>query len=170
MDRPAELEGWTGSTVPSRYQQVPEAVTMPRFPLAVKFTNHLFCCLGALGFALLAVSDPVLFQSDTNPPLQQELIVIAAAAAIVLCIEVARRLLRRSITAAKFYLLSWIAYACALVMAGCAWWRGIPEASLVAQYSRDRFSTAISRGPAAHAQATELWFPSARPSAPKYRR
>jgi hypothetical protein len=150
--------------------QVPEAVTMPRFPLAVKFANHLLCCLGALGFVLLAVADPVLLQSDSNPPLQQELIVIVAAAVIVLCLELARRLLRRSITAQKFYLWSWISYGCALVMAGFACWRGVPEPVWLRSIPAILFLLVFPMAFMRTRKPLEFWFPSANPSAPKYRR
>jgi hypothetical protein len=101
--------------------QVPEAVTVPHFPYWVKFANHLLCCLGALAFILLVVSDPALVNSQGNLPVGQIVIGIAGMAVIVLCIESARRLLRRSITAARFYCWSWIGYLCVLALAGCAW-------------------------------------------------
>ena len=122
-----DLRSWKVAHLHSREElpQVPEAVTVPHFPPPVKFAHHLLCCLGALAFALLRVGDPALFESQGDLPLGQNLIAIAGFAVVAICVEPARRLLRRTITAARFYRWSWIGYFCVLAMAGYAWHVGV---------------------------------------------
>jgi hypothetical protein len=122
-----DLRNWKIARLHSKegLPQVPEAVTVPHFPAPVKFAHHLMCCLAALAFILLVVGDPTLVKSKNDLPLLQQLTGMAGMAVIVLCIEPARRLLRRSITAASFYRWSWIGYSCVLVMAGLAWHQGV---------------------------------------------
>jgi len=140
--------------------QVPEAVTVPHFPAPVKFAHHLLCCLGALAFVLLSVADPSLTQSQGDPPVGQEMVAIAGAVIIGICIQMARKLLRRSVTAVRFYRWSWIGYLCVLLLAIGAWhvgvrppvWlRTIPVAAFLVFFP---FSLLRTRKPLA------FWFPS----------
>jgi hypothetical protein len=122
-----DLRSWKIARLHSKegLPQVPEAVTVPHFPAPVKFAHHLLCCLAALAFVLLSVADPSLVQSQGDPTVGQEMVAIAGAVIIGICVQMARKLLRRSVTAVRFYRWSWLGYLCVLVLAIGAWHVGV---------------------------------------------
>jgi hypothetical protein len=125
-----DFRGWKQAVLERReaLPQVPEAVTQPRFPAPVRFANHLLCCLAGLAFWLAAVANPAAINdSQTDAPSGQVFGLIAGFAVFLLCTELARRLLRRSISAGGFYRWSWIGWAAAVMLAVGAWARGIRD-------------------------------------------
>jgi hypothetical protein len=125
-----DFRGWKQAVLERReaLPQVPEAVTQPRFPAPVRFANHLMCCLAGLTFWLAAVANPAAINdSQTDAPSGQVFGLIAGFAVFLLCTELARRLLRRSISARGFYRWSWIGWAAAMILAVGAWARGIRD-------------------------------------------
>ena len=150
----------------SALPQVPEAVTTPHFPGPVKFANHLLCCLAGLAFVLLSVSDPALTQSQTKSeaPIGQQLLAMAGVAMILLCTEMARRLLRRSITEAKFYRWSWIGYFLVVVLAGCAWSQGFPPPAWLRSLPVVAFLVAFPILLLRTKKPLAFWFPATAPT------
>ena len=119
---------------PEPLPAVPEAVTMPRFPGVVRLANHLLCALGALSFCLAAAASPAFMQSQSdslsNAPPDQSVLIFAGVGVAILCFEIARRLLRRTISERGLYRGSWIAWLGGLLVAGFAWIKGIPAPSV----------------------------------------
>lgn len=115
--------------------QVPEAVTNPHFPAAVRIAHHLLCCLAGLAFTLMIFAAPGVFQSAGNSTLGQMVLAYLGVAVTVTCVEAARRLLRRTITPSVFYWISWGGWIGALALAAGAlgpsapmpdWLRALP--------------------------------------------
>lgn len=87
--------------------QVPEAMASPRFPVRVRLAHHLLCALGTLFFLLpdIAASQPGQQFSAESPWRQvaDSLADIAACSAFILCVVLARRLLRRRVSEVGFF-------------------------------------------------------------------
>ena len=158
-----DLRSWKTARLHTKevLPQVPEAVTVPHFPPQVKFANQLLCGLGALAFVLLAAADPALVKSGNNDlPLWQNLIAAAGMAVIFLCVEPARRLLRRSITADRFYRWSWIGYGSTLVLAACAWYRGTMQPAWLRAIPVAAFLIVFPLALLRTRKTLAFWFPS----------
>lgn len=144
-------------------QQVPEAVTQPRFSAVVRFANHLLCCLGGVAFWLMAAANPAAMRdSQTNAPPAQVLGLIAGFVVVVLCIELARRLLRRSVSAAGFYRGAWVGWGAALILAAAAWARGIRQPAALRFLPVVLFLLFFPIALARIRKALSFWFPATR--------
>jgi len=143
--------------------QVPEAVTEPRFPAPVRFANHLLCCLAALSFWLMAIANPAAMQdSQTNTPPAQVFGMVAGLAVVVLNIELARRLLRRSIDAAGFRRWSWVGWAGALILTLFAWGEGVAGSAMQHMLPAMLFIAIFPIALARSRKAMSFWFPATR--------
>jgi hypothetical protein len=113
-----DLRGWKMERLHSAaaLPQVPEGVTTPHFPAVVKFANHFICCLAGLAFTLTMVAVPGVFDAQSTSGLTQTAIAYAALGVTVACFEIARRILRRTITKAWFYWGAWAGWCCELAL------------------------------------------------------
>ncbi|HEY1731101.1 MAG TPA: toll/interleukin-1 receptor domain-containing protein [Terriglobales bacterium] len=120
---------------PEPLPAVPEAVTMPRFPGVVRLANHLLCALGALSFCLAAAASPAFMQSQSDvlsdAPPHEVVLILTGLSVAILCFEIARRLLRRTVSERALYRGMWIAWCGAALTAGLAWMNGIPQPALL---------------------------------------
>ncbi len=150
---------------PEALPAVPEAVTMPRFPGVVRLANHLLCALGALSFCFAAVGSPAVIQSQSDSlsgsPPDQVALIIAGVAVALLCFEIARRLLRRTISARGFYRGACVGWIGALVLAGCAWGHGIPEPATLRMIPAALFLLLLPVATLRIREPLAFWFPSA---------
>ena len=105
--------------------QVPEAVTEPRFPAPVRFVNHLLCALAALAFVLISIGNPNLAESQGSMSLGENLALIGPACIVICCFELARRLLRRTISETTFLRGAWMGWIAVLVLAAWVWHAGV---------------------------------------------
>ncbi len=115
---------------PEPLPAVPEAVTMPRFPAIVRIANHLLCALGALSFCLAAAGSPTFMQSQSDSlaaaPPSETVLILAGFVIAVLCFEIARRLLRRTINERSLYRGAWLGWSGTVLVAAFAGVSGIP--------------------------------------------
>jgi hypothetical protein len=150
---------------PEPLPAVPEAVTMPRFPGVVRLANHLLCALGALSFCLAAAASPEFMQSQSDSlsgaPPNEVLLILAGLSVAVLCFEVARRLLRRTIGERGLYRCAWLGWFGGLLVAGLAWASGIPAPALLRIVPGAIFLLLFPLALLRIRQPLAFWFPSA---------
>ncbi len=150
---------------PEPLPAVPEAVTMPRFPAVVRLANHLLCALGALSFCLAAAASPAFMQSQSDvlsdSPPSQVLLMFGGLGIAILCFEIGRRLLRRTISRQGFYRGAWIGWAGGLLAAGSAWMNGIPNPALLRISPAAIFLLLFPLALLRIREPLAFWFPSA---------
>lgn len=153
---------------PEPLPAVPEAVTMPRFPGVVRLANHLLCALGALGFCLAVAGSPEFMQSQsdalTGAPPKEVLLILAGLSVAVLCFEIARRLLRRTISERGLYRCAGLGWFGALLVAGLAWASGIPAPASLRIIPAAIFLLLLPLVLLRMRQPLAFWFPSATPA------
>ncbi len=156
---------------PEPLPAVPEAVTMPRFPGVVRLANHLLCALGALSFCLSAIAAPAFMQSQSdvmsNTPPGQLVLIFAGLAVAILCFEMARRLLRRTISERALYRGAWTGWSGGLLLTVCAWLRGISEPALLRTIPVALFLLLLPIALLRIRKPLAFWFPSGPASATK---
>jgi hypothetical protein len=157
-----DLRGWDLALTyrAEALPQVPEAVTQPHFPAAVRAANHLMCALSALTFVLLVIANPEALNNSQQPPLNQMLGLIGGAALIVMGIEVARRLLRRTMLERTFYRGAWIVWLGAVVFAGAALIQGIKPPALFRMLPVTMFLVAFPFALMRTRAPLAFWFPA----------
>ncbi len=122
-----DLRGWKMERlhIAASLPQVPEGVTTPHFPGVVKFANHLICCLAGLVFTLTIMATPTVFDAQVNSMLTQKATAYAGLGVAIACFEMARRLLRRTISEAWFYRVAWAGWCGGLALLAYVLHRGM---------------------------------------------
>jgi hypothetical protein len=162
-----DLRNWKMQRLhsPEPLPAVPEAVTMPRFPGVVRLANHLLCALGALSLSLAIAGSPVFMQSQSNDlsaaPLHERLLISLGTAVAVICFEVARRLLRRTIGERSLYRCAWLGWLGTLVVGALSLISRIPAGSLLPMAVPATVLTLFPIALIRLRHPLAFWFPSA---------